>query len=207
MTNSSARIPSSLILLLIVLGLSFSKVHAADDVPVLIDKVETDTMKPEKVGASRGGGGGSRDSKWVIIEFSYTVTPDKDSKNPFIDEVQFKANIEARDGAGDSRSTDPVILTGDVTYVCVPAGKGFGSLYIPPDVAARYSLDRYLSQFNVNIQAFVGGQMVDSKDKRREQKEDWFSGYKTVSGLVYNKMQSPFILNDTDRYPAIKLMK
>lgn len=201
MTNSAARIRSSLILLLVViLGCSFSHVNAQDPV-VFIDKVETEMITPEKLGAPRSGSSG-RPAKWVLVEFSYTVTPE--NRGEYLEEVQFKANIEGDAATKDDRKQQPVILTGEVTYMQVPAGKGFGSLYISPDVATRYHIEQNLSKFNVNVQAYVGGQMVDTKDKRKENDPNWFAPYKSISGLVMNKTQSVFILNDTDRYPTVK---
>jgi hypothetical protein len=205
MTTTSGRISSSLIpLLLVIAAFNFSKALAEEPAPITLEKVETDTIRADRFGASRPGGG-SKEQKWIIIEFSFLTNPPKDKKNDFLDEVQFKVMVEAREDDGPLRGTTPVFLTGEVTYVCVSTmGKGMGSFYISPDVAARYHIDRSLSQLNVNVQAFINGQSVSSKDKRREDKDDWYANYKTIPNLVFTKNQSPFILNDLDRYPTIK---
>lgn len=214
MTNSSIRVASSLILLLfVVLGIDLTHIQAAGDrdKQIIIDKVEAETIKAENFGRSRGGGGGSRDGKWIIIEFTYEVKPDSENKDkdhpPYVDELTFKVNIEGRltDGAFNGSDAKVAILNGEVTYVAVPYGKGFGCFYISPDVAAYYHLDRFLGQCNINVQALIGGQMVDSKDKKKDD-ENWFSrsDYKIVSGLIMTKAQSPFLLMDIDRYPTIK---
>ncbi len=179
---------------------------ASEEKRILIDKIETDTMTPDKLGRSRGSAGTGRD-KWVLIDFSYEVFPDPNSKEKvnFLDDVTFKISVEARAGEGDFRNAPVAILTAEVTYMLVPVGKGYGSFYISPDAVAAYHLDRFLSQCNINVQAVVGGQVVDSKDKKKDE-ENWFarSDYKIISGIVLTKNQTPFILNDTDRYPVIK---
>lgn len=191
---------SLILLLTTLLACSFSQVRAAEDPVIFFDKVESEFVSPDKWGPTRPGGS-SRPAKWVLIEFNYTVTPA--NKAEYVDEVQFKANIEGDSATKEDRTQTPVMLTAEVTYMMVPAGKGFGSFYISPDVAARYHLTENLSKFNINIQAFVGGQKVDAKDKKRDE-ENWYSKYPTVAGLVLTKVQSPFILNDADRYPTIK---
>ncbi len=172
-------------------GFSFAKVNAQPDSSgvIVIDKVESELIKPDRVGATRSGGN-TREQKWVLIEFTFAVTPPKEAKTGFLEEVQFKVMVEARDEDGPFRSTSPVFLSGDVTYICVPAStRTYGSFYIPADVAARYHIDKNLTQGNINVQAFVGGQMVDSKDKRPEDKDDWYANYKTIANLVFNKNQ------------------
>ncbi len=68
-------------------------------------------------------------------------------KTPFLDSVEFKIWIEGIDlqsklapvpGKGVA-----VALTGDVTYVNIPAGKDiYGCFYVHPDTLVRYSDDR-----------------------------------------------------------------
>lgn len=208
MTNSSSRVASSLILLLICwLGIDLSHVRAAsDDKPVVMDKVESELVKPDSVGPRRSGGpSGGRDNKWVLVEFTYNVLGDPNAKEKinFMDEVTFKVSIEGRVGEGSAQQT--AILQGEVTYMSVPLGKGWGSFYLSPDVAAQYHVDKNLSQYNINVQAVVGGQTVDQKDKKRDD-ENWYarSDYKMISGCVFTKNQTPFVLSDLDRYPTIK---
>lgn len=164
-----------------------------------------DQIKLDKMGTNRGSAP-TATGKWILVEFSYEVKPDpaKD-KSTHLDEVQFKVSVEGTEGDGDRKSTKTVILSGEVTYMVVPVGKGFGSMYIPADVAALYHIDKYMSKYNVNVQVFVGGQLVDSKDKKSDD-ENWFArpDYKNIPGMLLNKQQSPFVVNDTDRYPTIK---
>lgn len=207
MTNSSFRVASSLILLLI-LGSWFSVSDAsaaADDRRVVLDRVEMDQIKLDKMGTNRGSSP-TATGKWILVEFSYEVKPDPEKeKSTHLDEVQFKVSVEGSDGEG-RKSDKTVILSGEVTYMAVPVGKGFGSMYIPADVAAIYHIDRYMSNYNVNVQAFVGGQLVDSKDKKSGEADNWFArpDFKNIPGMLLNKQQSPFVVNDTDRYPTIK---
>lgn len=189
------------------LGSDFSHVRAAsDEKRIIIDKVETDTVTAERTGKSRGSVGTGRD-KWILVEIAYEVFPDPASKEKtnYLEEATFKVNVEARAGEGDFRSAPVAILTAEVTYMNLPFGKGYASFYISPDAAGVYRLDRFLSQCNINAQALIGGQVVDSRDKRKDE-ENWYSrsDYKVVPGVVMLKNQTPFILWDTDRYPVIK---
>lgn len=206
---------SLILLLALLLGIENSKVRAADETPIVIEKVETDWVKAEKLGIPRGANSQRDQQKWLLVEITFTAYPDpkqdkpgKQAKLNFLDEVQFKVIVEGREEDGSPTNTNPVLLTGDVTYMMVPTApqgaKNFASFYIPSDVAARYHLDKYITQFDVNAQALVGGQVADSKNKKSDDKADWYAGYPTVDGKIFNKNQSPFILNDTDRYPTIK---
>ncbi len=46
---------------------------------------------------------------------------------------------------------------------------------------------------------------MDAIDKNKETDPKWFQALKVVPNLVYRQNQSPFLLTDVDRYPAIKL--
>jgi len=167
-------------------------------------------VEAPSLGGSGGSSGSGGDTKWLKIEFRYSVTPDK---GDFLDSVEFKIWIEGRDlFAANAPGNDglAVGLTGSVTYVNVAKTKdGYGVFYVHPSTLARYStkggstdFDR---KFDVHVQALVDGKDVDDTDKNKEEDPTWFQKLTPVTGLVYRQNQSPFMLADQNRYPAIKL--
>ena len=134
----------------------------------------------------------------------------------FQDEVQFKIWIEGLDPLAPNPAQPngkgvAIALTGEVTYVNIPAGKDcYGVFYVHPSTLARYSGDRgyedYDRKFNVHVEAYVAGAKMDYIDKRKEQDPNWYQQLKAVPNLVYRQDQCPFLLDSPDRYPAIKLV-
>ena len=102
-------------------------------------------------------------------------------------------------------------LTGSVIYVNVPAGKDiYGVFYVHPNTLVRYSDERGYENFDrkydVHVEAYVGGALMDAINKNKEQDPlGWFKPFTVVPNLVYRQDQTPFIIADPDRYPAIKL--
>ena len=186
----------------------------AKDSPVAFVNQEAITTSfvqaPNLAGTSGASAGGN--TQWLKVEFHYGTTAALTT--PFLDSIQFKVWIEGLDlqaknapvpGKGAS-----VALTGDVTYINVPAGKDlYGVFYVHPNTLVRYSDDRGYEQFerkyDVHVEAYVGGALMDAIDKNKEQDPNWFKPLTPVANLVYRQNQTPFIIADPDRYPAIKL--
>ena len=154
----------------------------------------------------------SAPGKWLKVEFHYGTTPALMTK--YVDAVEFKVWIEGL----DLLATDAPVpgkgvavgLTGSVTYVNIPAGKDcYGVFYVHPSTLGRYSTDRgyedFDRKFNVHIEAYVGGALMDAIDKNKEKDPNWYQQLRVIPNLVYRQDQSPFLLTDSDRYPAIKL--
>ena len=161
-----------------------------------------------------GGGGQSSsggDTKWLKVEFHFAVTP---TVGDYLNEVQFKVWIEGLDLLATDAPVPgkgvAVALTGSVTYVNVYKGKDvYGVVYVHPSTLGRYNagggsgdFDR---KFNIHVEADVDGKPVDAIDKRKEQDLTWYQPLRAVPGLIYLQNQSPFIITDADRYPALKL--
>jgi hypothetical protein len=153
--------------------------------------------------------------KWLKVEFHYGTTALVTKDYPYVDSVEFKVWIEGLDlfaknapvpGKGAS-----VVLTGSVTYVNVPAGKDlYGVFYVHPSTLARYSTDRgyedFDRKFNVHIEAYVGGALMDYFDKVKDKAGlDWYKAPTAIPGLVYRQDQCPFLISNPDHCPAIKL--
>ena len=164
---------------------------------------------------SVGGGGGSGDSgNWLKVEFHYNTTDVVTKDYPFVDDVQFKVWIEGLDQYAPNPNAAggkgvAVALTGTVDYINVGVNKDlYGVFYVHPSVLARYGTDRgaedFTRKFNVHIEAYVNGTLVDSVDKTKEQDLTWYRALKAIPGLVYRQDQCPFLISDTSHYPMIK---
>jgi hypothetical protein len=174
--------------------------------------ITTSFVSPTNVGGS--GGSGNSDLQWLKVEFHYSVAP---ANGKFLDSAEFRVWIEGRDLyapeaiAANSTQGVPVGLTGSVTYVNLVATKdAYGVFFLPPDTVARFSTARGPSDFdrnfNIHIEAYVGGTKVDYFDKNKEADGNWYqTALKPLSGFVMLQNQTPFIVSDPDRYPPIKV--
>jgi hypothetical protein len=176
------------------------------------DAITTTMVPAPQVGGS-GSSSSAGDSQWLKVEFHYGVTT-KDGAAPFLDSADFKVWIEGRDmfdPAGKPGEGAPVILTGAVTYVNIPAGKDlYGVVFVPPSVMARYSTSKgssdFLRTFDVHVDIFVGGDKMDAIDKNKgEPTLEWYKSLKAIPGFVYRQDQCSFLMFDVNRYPLIKL--
>ena len=205
---------SSAILLLALITLP--QVHAAGPTsPIVFNDRDgiTETLVPPPNVGSTGSGSTSNPDQWMKIEFHYAVVPQ--TAVPYVDAAEFKVWVEARDLYAPNAPAEvgfAVVLTGSLTYINMPAGHdAYGVFYIHPSTLARYSakggIEDFDRKFNVHIEASVGGVLSDYYDKIPHDPggADWFKAPRAVTGLVLRQDQSPFVLADVDRYPAIKL--
>ncbi len=186
----------------------------AKDSPIVFANQEAITTSfvaaPNLAGSS--GASATNAAQWLKVEFHYGTTPAL--KTPYLGAVEFKIWIEGFDPLpvnSQGGKGVAVALTGSVTYVNLPAGSDlYGVFYVHPSTLGRYSGDRgyeeYDRKYDVHIEAYVGGTMMDEVNKNKEQDPlNWFKPLTPVAGLVYRQDQTPFIIADPDRYPAIKL--
>jgi hypothetical protein len=180
--------------------------------------ITTSFVTPTAVGS--GSGGGDSDAQWLKVEFHYSVlqpplAPVAPGMTPpkFLDSVQFKIWIEGRDLYAPPPTTPQGIavgLTGSVTYVNLPAARdAYGVFFVPPATLARYSTQEggyedFDRKFDVHVEAYVNGNLVDRFDKNKETDANWYQQLKPLAGFVYRQDQSPFVLTDINRYPPIK---
>jgi len=185
----------------------------AKDSPVAFANLQAITTTFVTMPNLVGTAGTSGNTQWLKVEFHYGTTDAL--KAPFLDSVEFKIWIEGIDLLAKNAPVPgkgvAVALTGDVTYVNIPAGKDlYGCFYVHPDTLVRYSDDRGYENFDrkydIHLEAYVGGAMMDAINKNKEQDPlGWFKPFTVVPNLVYRQDQSPFIIADPARYPAIKL--
>ena len=176
------------------------------------EAITTSFVQAVNQGGTAGGAVGDN-TQWLKVEFHYGATTAMTKR--YLDAAEFKIWIEGLDPDAPN-PTQPsgkgvaVALIGDITYVNVPASKDlYGVVYVHPSTLARYSdehgFEQYERKYDIHIEAYVGGVLVDAIDKNKEKDPQWFKSLIPVPSLVYRQDQSPFIMADTDRYPALKL--
>jgi hypothetical protein len=151
---------------------------------------------------------------WLKVEFHYAVNPASPTKYPWVDSAQFKVWIEGR----DLYATNPppgshevaVCLTGSVTYLNLQQGAdNYGVFYVHPSVLARYcgtgSPDDFDRKFNIHIEAYIGGKLVDYFNRNPKDVDKWWLAPVPISGMVMRQDQTPFLLADVARYPLTQL--
>ncbi|HEX4141447.1 MAG TPA: hypothetical protein VHY09_13950 [Candidatus Methylacidiphilales bacterium] len=156
---------------------------------------------------------GSDNTQWLKVEFHYSVNPADPQKYPWVDSAQFKIWIEGRDAyvpnPPPGSTQVAVCLTGSVTYINLKQARdAYGVFYVHPNVLSRYcgtgSYEDFDRKFNVHVEAYVGGKLVDYYDKNKDV-DKWWTQPTAVPNLVCRQDQSPFLLSDITRYPQIKL--
>jgi hypothetical protein len=171
------------------------------------DAIITSFVTPQNL-----GGSASDNSQWLKVEFHYSVTP-PDGTGDYVNGATFKVWVEGRDlfdPTGKPGEGIAVALTGEVSYVNLYKGKDvYGVVYLHPSTIGRYNAGGGASdfdrKFNIHVEADVDGKPVDAIDKKKEQDLNWYTALKPVSGLLFLQNQTPFIMTDSDRYPALKL--
>jgi hypothetical protein len=187
----------------------------AKDSPIAFanqEAITTSFVNAPNLGGTSGGASTGGSNQWLKVEVHYGTTAALLTK--YIDAVDIKIWIEGLDlldpAAPVAGKGVAIALTGDCTYVNIPAGKDvYAVFYVHPSTIGRYSSDRgsddFDRKFNIHVEASVGGALMDAIDKSKEDDAKWFQALKVVPNLVYRQNQSPFVLADVDRYPAIKL--
>jgi len=151
---------------------------------------------------------------WMKVEFHYGVNPEHPDKYPWVNSAQFKVWIEGRDlydpkAPAGSQEGVAVCLTGSVTYINLQQARdAYGVFYVHPSVLARYcgsgTYENFDRKYNIHIEAYVGGKLVDYFDKTKDA-DKWWTLPVQVPNLVCRQDQTPFVVADTSRYPQAKL--
>jgi hypothetical protein len=150
------------------------------------------------------------ENQWLKVEFHYSVNP---AVGNFLNEIQFKVWVEGRDlfdPQGQPGQGIAVALTGSVTYANIPKGKDlYGVVYVHPSTLLRYSTGHGVSDFertfDVHVEADIAGTPAGAADKNKEQDPNWYQQLRAIPGFVYRQNQCPFLNDNPNRYPAIKL--
>lgn len=145
---------------------------------------------------------------WYAIEVKF------DTQAPLTDEITLKFYADAVDTLKEDQAKgDPlVILTGETTYINVPAGRGhLAMVYLHPTSVLRYGGTRGaegIKKANVRVEALEGGEKVDEIDMKPE-KTDWVKDLQTrgatlVPGVLLNPDQVPFQAFEVTKFNQIK---
>lgn len=145
---------------------------------------------------------------WWAIEVRF------DTFVPMTEEVTIKFYTDMVDTLKKGeRDVEPtVILTGETTYMNVPAGRGHvASMYLHPTSVIRYGGVRGregIKRANVRIEVFEGGEKVDTLDMK-EEKTDWIEALKSTgasekAGVLLSPDQVPFHAFELLKFNQIK---
>ena len=129
---------------------------------------------------------------WVQVEVTFSAAP------KFTDELTMKYYI----------AINKQLLTGEVTHINVPAGRGLRSvMYVPPRTVQRLMEGKNLtpnSFDNIAVQLLVKGQLVAQKSWKGSPTDNWFQQVQQIPNLVLNKSETPFAPLYWDRYEMIR---
>ena len=132
-------------------------------------------MQAPNLGGTSGAAG-SGNKQWLKVEFHYGTTAALTTSiwTPSNSKSGSRASIFSAKNPPAGAKGVAVALTGDVTYVNVPAGKDiYGVFYVHPNTLARYSDDRGYENFDrkydVHVEAYVNGALMDEINKNKEQ--------------------------------------
>jgi hypothetical protein len=177
------------------------------------DAITTTFVVAPNLAGTAGAASGNANTGWLKVEFHFGATPL--ATTPFLDSVEIKVWIEGLDllakNAPVAGKGVSVAMTGSVTYVNVPVSRDiYGVLYVHPSTLTRYSgeggFENYDRKYDIHAQLLVGGTVMDEINKGKEQDPlGWYKLFTMIPNLVYRQDQTPFIVADPDRYPAIKL--
>ena len=125
------------------------------------------------MGSAASGGAGTR----PMAQGGISLWHHPALTTKFLDSVEFKVWIEGLDllakDAPVAGKGVAVSFTGSVTYVNIPQGKdNYGVFYVHPSTLDRYSAgggaDDFDRKFNIHMEAYVGGALMDAIDKNKE---------------------------------------
>lgn len=147
----------------------------------------------------------AKNKDWLEVEVSFDWTP-RDPKPEFLDELTLNYYILLNNK--DRENPKGTLLTGSVTHVAIPQGKGMNSvMYISPRTLERFFQGKIPTTANgalidAGVTISKQGQLVaEASWKGRGQ---WWSSLQQVTGYVLNKSETPFAPLAWDYYEAIK---
>lgn len=195
-------------LLVLPLLLSFTVAQAQQaNTDFQISKITPDLATTPDYSFSLGPQGKrvQKNKNWLEVEVSFDWTP-RNPKPEFLDELTLNYYILLNNK--DRENPKGTLLTGSVTHVAIPQGKGMNSvMYVSPRTLERFFAGKVPSTANsavldAGVTITQQGQLVaESSWKGRGQ---WWSGFQQVSGYVLNKSETPFAPLVWDYYEAIK---
>lgn len=137
-----------------------------------------------------GGQAQPRSRDWFAITTQYDTAPE------WLDELTFSyyVLVQGRTPQQPKHS----LLTGEVTYVNIQKGRHLSDMYLHPSTLARYGDVK-----GVAVVVKQQGRVLTIGTEPPTQQR-WWEQLPPISGLVLNRMQTPFAMINFDDYEAIK---
>jgi hypothetical protein len=148
-----------------------------------------------------------KNKEWLELEVSFSWQP-KATKPEFLDELTFNyyilLNNKSRENPGGT------LLTGTVTHVAIPQGKGMNSvMYVSPRMLERFFAGKVPSTassavLDVGVTITQPGVSKPLASSSWKGKGEWWGPMSGTPGYVLNKNETPFAPLAWDYYEAIK---
>ncbi len=170
--------------------------HAAAQVPIGPGALKLGKIKPEIVKTpdftiKSGPEKRSKAGDWLEIEVDF------ETKAEEIDEIMFQYTIQF----------EGKLLDGQVTHVNIPKGREhYSVMYVSPRTLEKLTGGKTVTAGNVQnvwVVASKQGQIID----REAIKKVEIPNLPHLTGMILNKMETPFAPLYFDRYEAIKTAK
>jgi len=174
--------------LLLFLQVVPSQVFAAEGKIVEIRKIDGEKVRTPEYRIV--GGTPQRPTRqWFQVVVEYLTRPE------WLDQLDFEYYVllKSRRDAGKYK-----LLKGTVSYVNVPKGRHKSVMYLHPS-----TIERFGEVVRVAVLVRSGGRLVAIKTRPSSQQR-WWEQLTPESGLLLNRMQTPFGMILYDEYEAIK---
>jgi hypothetical protein len=130
----------------------------------------------------------TKGSSWTEFRLEFS------SKVEWVDELTVKYFVLVASAKESS------ILSGDITYINVPAGKShLSSIFIHPTAMAKYG-----KVIAVHCEIWANGQLRDAADSPSKPAKKWWDVKPPVQGLLVSKFFTPFSMEGEYDGLAIK---
>ena len=204
-------VKATLVAACILLGVfqSFSMAQSSADSIRIID------VKLEKISLPNEAGRSPAVAKelgedWYMAEVHFSTPLSKGSSaDSIIEELQVKFYV---DGLDSLKSDTFVVLTGEQTYLNVPNGEHYATMYLDPMSLIRYGgkkeQARGFKKSNFHAEILVAGKVEAQKSKNeRTEKDDpnWFTQGQQLPGILIGLRESPWWPFEAKRYNRIKV--
>jgi len=152
--------------------------------------------------------GASKD--WLMVEVEFTYEPKSPSDPQFLDDLTFNYYIALNNKS--ARNPQETLLTGSVTHVAIPVGKGLRSVvFVSPRTLERFFDGKPPANANqavasVGVTVTRGGLIVGelSVGAGKGVQQWWTRFQQAPPGYVLNKNETPFAPLFGDYYEAIR---
>lgn len=200
--------PSPLLVLTLLLGLSVAQAQQANT-DFQISKITPDLATTPDYSFSLGPKGKKvqKNKDWLEVEVSFDWTP-RNPKPEFLDELTLNYYILLNNK--DRENREGTLLTGSVTHVAIPQGKGMNSvMYVSPRMLERFFAGKVPSTassavLDVGVTITQPGVSKPLASSSWKGKGEWWGPMSGTPGYVLNKSETPFAPLVWDYYEAIK---